>query len=115
MNIRRIYTGHGDTTIEKTSYGLQFESILKDLGKDIFKIAKKEKIEDGCLLTSIDGHEWEFYGGDRWAKEYDDDDLARLKKGSVAGQWVSQGALKLCVGFSPDYIEKTLKKYFVEA
>lgn len=115
MKLQRIYTGHGDATIMKTPWGLQFESLSKDVAKEVFKVAKKEKTEDGYTLTSTDGEEWEFYGGSQWNKEYDDDDMKLVRKGSVAGLWNSMDESKLIAGFTPDYLEKTLNKYFVEA
>lgn len=111
MKIRRVYTGHGDTTIRKTPWGIQFESESQPYNaKDVCKVEKKERTEEGYLLTLVGGSIEELS-----EEDYDEDDIKRVRKGCTIGIWTNIEKTGLCIGYSSDYIEKTLSEYFPEA
>jgi len=108
---QKVMTGNKDFTVEQTQDGIRYESKELKTTKEVFKVAKKERTEDGYMITTTGGSEYEVFEG--W-NEYDEDDIKLIRKGSVAAYLDTEEKGFLVCGFSPDFIQKEIKKYFSE-
>jgi len=106
---QKVMTGNKDFTVEQTKDGISYESKELKTTKEVFKVAKKERTEDGYMITTTGGSEYEVFEG--W-NEYDEDDIKLIRKGSVAAYLGTEEKGFLVCGFSPDFIQKEIKKYF---
>ena len=91
----------------------------KDVSSQYIKVASLKVQDDEYngrkirQLTIIDnmGDEWELsqYNGDCW----NEDDLTRVKKGSIVAFRDDEHNCILVTGFDPKYLERLNKKYFL--
>ncbi|MDD5531088.1 MAG: hypothetical protein PHX21_13805 [bacterium] len=71
--------------------------------REVTKVKSIKKTEDGYIIKRIDGSLIEAVKGD-----YDESDIKNVRSGSVIGEYSTDKAYKLVLGFSPDYIEKRI-------
>lgn len=108
----QVRTGNKDFTIKQTADGIEYESRELKTVKNVFRVEKKEKTEDGYIITTVSGNVYELFN--EWGEEFDEDDLKTIRKGSVAGYVDSSEKGFFVCGYSSDFIESEIKKYFSE-
>lgn len=93
-----------DCTVKETPFGLVYEG--EEWTKELIKVEKKELLDGGCIITGKDGSAWILN-----PEEYDADDIKTIRKGSVIGYLETEEKTSLVCGYSPDFIDKEIKKY----
>jgi hypothetical protein len=109
--IRRWKEG-GAVTIRITKGNVSTQYI-KVLGKKICDDIWQSKRIKKLTIIDATGDEYEFFNtGTKYGNSWDEDDIKKVKKGSIVAIRDDDKTATVVCGFSSDYLNKLNKKYF---